>query len=218
MVALQKAFDDARRTTFAWSARVTREDTAPLSHNVLSLAGEVGELANDLKKYERGDFGYQELLRRMPSEIADIQIYLVKLCYQSGIDLERAFLDKLKENERRFPLERDSDDKEVNDEIESIAGELISADPSLPDALVPIYANASVALPPHSSSQVVGAVLALTLVDTYTTGGDPEMRRHLFDRLERVADRNGLKWDQVVRLTRHEKDLRLSILSGASAK
>lgn len=106
LVELQMQFDAERETTFHWSAPIREGETGALSHNALALAGEVGELANLVKKYERGDFGFDEMISSLPGELADILIYVVKLAYQSGIDLESAFLSKLQENRERFDSAR----------------------------------------------------------------------------------------------------------------
>ena len=103
IVSLQRQFDQSRESSFGWSRQITSGDTSALIHNSLALAGEVGELANLVKKHDRGDFSFDELLSQMPGELADIFIYLIKIAYQSGIDLEAAFLEKLEQNEGRFP-------------------------------------------------------------------------------------------------------------------
>ena len=68
----------------------------------LALAGEVGELANVVKKLERGDMSYAEALALVEKEAADVLIYLLKLSYQTGIDLETAFVEKQRANAIRF--------------------------------------------------------------------------------------------------------------------
>jgi NTP pyrophosphatase (non-canonical NTP hydrolase) len=105
-IGMQREFDAKRETKFSWSQAVDETDPSPLVHNVLALAGEIGELANLVKKYQRGDFSFAQLNELMPGELADIFIYLLKLAYQSGIDLEKAFLDKLAQNEIRFESAR----------------------------------------------------------------------------------------------------------------
>ncbi len=102
LVRLQREFDSRHSSTFSWSQPISAVDPAPLSHNVLALAGEVGELANIVKKLERGDLSFEEVYQHLPGELADILIYVLKLSYQSGVDLESAFLAKLADNEKRF--------------------------------------------------------------------------------------------------------------------
>lgn len=103
MLARQREFDLRRATTFDWSLPFSESDSRSLLHNVLALAGEVGELANLAKKYDRGDFDYHHLMELVPGELADILIYVLKLAYQGDIDLQQAFLDKIAQNEDRFP-------------------------------------------------------------------------------------------------------------------
>lgn len=114
MVARQREFDLRRATTFDWSLPFSESDSRPLLHNVLALAGEVGELANLAKKYDRGDFDYDHLMGLVPGELADILIYVLKLAYQGDIDLERAFLDKIAQNEGRFPASGESGARSEN--------------------------------------------------------------------------------------------------------
>ncbi|WP_369045766.1 hypothetical protein [Sinomonas sp. P10A9] len=102
LAILQKQFDERRSTNFDWSDAITATNTQPLIHNVLSLAGESGEVANLVKKFDRGDFDFERLMNELPGELADVAIYLIKIAYQSGIDLERAVVDKISQNERRF--------------------------------------------------------------------------------------------------------------------
>ena len=102
IIEMQRQFDQDHESRFQWAAPLSADDSQPLTHGVLALAGEVGELANIVKKYERGDFGYDELMELLPGEVADVFIYLVKIAYQSGIDLEDAFRQKLLENKARF--------------------------------------------------------------------------------------------------------------------
>ncbi len=107
MIELQRQFDAVRETTFRWSEPIRDGSTAALSHNALALAGEVGELANLVKKLERGDFGFGELMASLPGELADILIYVLKIAYQSDVDLERAFLSKVEQNRERFDVAAD---------------------------------------------------------------------------------------------------------------
>lgn len=105
LIQKQQGFDSRRETRFSWSQPITPDDHSALMHNTIALAGEVGELANLVKKYDRGDFPFAELMDELPGELADIMIYVVKISYQSGIDLEQALFRKWHENEIRFPAE-----------------------------------------------------------------------------------------------------------------
>jgi len=59
-----------------------------------AVAGELGELANLLKKVRRGDFTVEELQPQIRDEIADVNIYLDILALQFDIDLGSAIKDK----------------------------------------------------------------------------------------------------------------------------
>ncbi len=72
-----------------------------------ALTGEVGEYANERKKFQRGDISLEEFQIKAAKELADIQIYLdilARRCldtpgnpHPTGIDLGRATLNKFNE-------------------------------------------------------------------------------------------------------------------------
>lgn len=68
----------------------------------ICLAGEVGEVCNELKKFSRGDYTKDETARLIFAELADILIYLVMLAQYFGISLEEAYKVKKEWNEQRF--------------------------------------------------------------------------------------------------------------------
>ena len=45
-------------------------------------------------------------LARVEQEIADIQIYLIRIADQLGIDIEQAVAEKIEMNERKYPAEK----------------------------------------------------------------------------------------------------------------
>src|SRR5436190_20432898 len=96
LIARQRAFDEAHASRFEWAQTISADRTQPLQYIALALAGEVGELANVVKKLERGDFDYAHAMSLLQDEVADVLIYLLKLSYQADIDLEAAFLETLK--------------------------------------------------------------------------------------------------------------------------
>jgi NTP pyrophosphatase (non-canonical NTP hydrolase) len=102
LIARQRAFDQGHASRFEWSQSASPDNTQPLLYIALALAGEVGELANVVKKLERGDMSYAEALALLKEEAADVLIYLLKLSYQAGIDLEKALLEKQRANAIRF--------------------------------------------------------------------------------------------------------------------
>jgi len=68
----------------------------------VALAGEVGEICNMIKKYERGSITADEMQHVIYEEAPDVLIYLVMLADFAGIDLEGAYRDKKEYNERRY--------------------------------------------------------------------------------------------------------------------
>lgn len=72
----------------------------------LALAGEVGELCNQIKKTRRlllqGERLEEVDLGELQREVADIFAYLLKLSNLMGWDLEKLYLEKMQENELRF--------------------------------------------------------------------------------------------------------------------
>jgi NTP pyrophosphatase (non-canonical NTP hydrolase) len=66
-----------------------------------ALAGEVGELANMLKKVRRGDTTLAEVREAVAKEIADCQIYLDILAMQAGVELGGATVQKFNETSRK---------------------------------------------------------------------------------------------------------------------
>ena len=65
----------------------------------LGLCGEVGELANLVKKDWRGDEGDRR--RKIEDEIADAGAYLLMICDLLGLDLEELIKRKAEEVEQR---------------------------------------------------------------------------------------------------------------------
>ncbi len=59
-----------------------------------AVLGELGELANVMKKRDRGDLSAEEFRTMSGQEIADVQIYLDILAYQLGHDLGTCVVDK----------------------------------------------------------------------------------------------------------------------------
>jgi dCTP diphosphatase len=74
---------------------------------VLALCGEIGELAQLFcwrrRSANKISASYRKLIE---GEIADILIYLFALCSKLNIDPGTAILNKLEENEKRFPIKR----------------------------------------------------------------------------------------------------------------
>lgn len=66
-----------------------------------AVVGELGELANNLKKIKRGDVTAEEMQQKVADELADVQTYLDLLAFQCGIDLGKATIRKWNEVSKR---------------------------------------------------------------------------------------------------------------------
>lgn len=82
-----------------WFPEVTN-----IPFHTLALCGEVGELANIVKKIERGSLKWEdpEVQIAFKSEIADIYTYLMGLVALSSTDLKAAYEMKREFNANRF--------------------------------------------------------------------------------------------------------------------
>ena len=99
---IQEQFDNMHTSKFNWNEKITDENIEMLEFLLISLFGEIGETANIVKKVIRGDFNLVDVKDEISEEIADIFIYLMKLCNQLNIDLEGSYLKKLSKNKNRF--------------------------------------------------------------------------------------------------------------------
>jgi NTP pyrophosphatase (non-canonical NTP hydrolase) len=111
IIKIQTDFDREHKIKFDWSKKIDNEHIDILQFLTVALAGETGEFANVVKKIIRGDRSLVDSKGQLSSEIADVFIYVLKLSYQLEIDLEQAFMDKLKENEVRFEKYRINKDE-----------------------------------------------------------------------------------------------------------
>lgn len=73
----------------------------------IALGGEVGELQNLVKKTIRRKYhtkGHSDdgLEKALPSEMADVLYYLLRLSDSLGIDLDKAFIEKMEINRKRY--------------------------------------------------------------------------------------------------------------------
>ena len=66
-----------------------------------AILGELGELANLVKKVERGDLTLDEAREALGKECADVATYLDILAFRLGVDLGQATLDKFNEVSER---------------------------------------------------------------------------------------------------------------------
>lgn len=77
-----------------------------ISDWLMAITGELGELANVLKKIRRGDFTVEDKRGEIAKEIADVNIYLDLLSAKLGIDLGKAIREKFNEvsDRRHCPI------------------------------------------------------------------------------------------------------------------
>lgn len=225
LIQYQSDFDKARRTRFSWARPITPEDYSGLVHGALGLAGEAGEVANLVKKFDRGDFSFEELLEQLRGELADVLIYLFKLSYQSGIDLEQAFLDKLALNRVRFPEGSEGGrvsplsppsgawtSLRAGGSMESLgdwaARAAYVASPRDLAEIEMLYADAGVQVGRTHEASFGGALLALVLADAGQLEGRPADRGSVWESLEPFAVHYGFSKREVSALTRSESSLR----------
>ncbi len=81
----------------------------------MALSVEASELLEifqwlDLEQSENLDEKKREHAKQ---EIADIAVYLIRMCMHLNIDLEEAIIEKMKMNERKYPL-IDKDGKRIS--------------------------------------------------------------------------------------------------------
>lgn len=74
---------------------------------VMALNGEVGELNEIFQwlNFEESINLPQDVLEHTKEEIADIAIYLIRICMKLNIDLEDAILTKMIKNEEKYPVQ-----------------------------------------------------------------------------------------------------------------
>lgn len=81
-------------------------DPKNLCMAVASEAGELTALLRWVRNDEADAFArLPENHERLRAEIADVAISLLLLCDRTGIDLQKAILDKLEVNRRNYPVE-----------------------------------------------------------------------------------------------------------------
>ena len=68
----------------------------------LAACGELGELANLVKKIHRGDFTYIESRQDIADEIGDVIAYLSLLASRCGLDLESCVKEKFNRVSQRY--------------------------------------------------------------------------------------------------------------------
>ncbi len=77
-------------------------------HMVLAMCGEVGEVANIVKKIDRGSLSKDSssVQYDLAMEMADVFIYFLNICALLHIDPQKIYEQKQAINEKRFTTER----------------------------------------------------------------------------------------------------------------
>lgn len=109
LMKLQQEFDANHTSKFNWGEKINDDNIEMLQFLLVSMFGEIGETANLVKKCVRGDFELESIKEELSEEVADIFIYLMKLCIQLDIDLEESYLKKRQKNLERFKKYRNND-------------------------------------------------------------------------------------------------------------
>lgn len=91
---------DSHLASHSWFPQ-TADD---LRHHVLGLCGEVGELANIVKKIDRGSMTLESEHHRdsLEDEVADVFIYLLNVVAILKMNLGKRYLNKQAFNQERF--------------------------------------------------------------------------------------------------------------------
>ena len=93
-----------------------RDGDTVAPYPALGLAGEAGEVCEQIKKAIRDDEGRvsEERRRKLQKELGDVMWYLAALASELGMDLEtiaQANLDKLADRQRRGVIQGEGDDR-----------------------------------------------------------------------------------------------------------
>ncbi len=102
LLEIQKNFDILHKGRKPFFENITEDNIEILEHLIVCLTGELGEFSNIVKKISRGDFTLSEKKENIRLELADISIYLFKIFIQLGIDPEKAILEKINLNKKKF--------------------------------------------------------------------------------------------------------------------
>jgi len=78
------------------------EKADDLRHHVLGLAGESGEVANIVKKLDRGSTTLEEVRKELAEELIDVIIYTLSAVAIIGVDPNAIWELKRAKNKRRF--------------------------------------------------------------------------------------------------------------------
>jgi NTP pyrophosphatase (non-canonical NTP hydrolase) len=109
-MSLKELADDQHKRAWRWFPGHAED----LKHHVLGMVGEAGEVANLVKKWDRGDFEFNTPIDKEDSfsvttyreiigeEVIDVLIYVLNVCAILGIDPDEVLEQKNEFNESRF--------------------------------------------------------------------------------------------------------------------
>ena len=91
----------------ASDSRVWFPDTAHSAFFMAAcIAGEAGELLNEMKKVERGSHELDDVVHRIKGEMADVFTYLLSLAGLLEVDLQAEYEKKRELNKSRFAFQQ----------------------------------------------------------------------------------------------------------------
>ena len=112
------------RQTFSgyqeWTAKTAvypdagKRTEAAVNYCIVAVGDEVGELLGKHKKFLRGDYDFEEMKKRIRSEIGDVLYEMTRLCEELGFNLgDIAFenQDKLIDRKARGVLKGEGDNR-----------------------------------------------------------------------------------------------------------
>ncbi len=82
----------------------------------ISLSIEAGELLENFQ-WKSSEEAIESRLENIKDELADVVIYAFLLSDALGVDLERIIFDKIKKNEKRYPIEKSFGSKKKYNEL-----------------------------------------------------------------------------------------------------
>lgn len=101
-LAKQKKFDSKHSGNYNWDELICDDNIHILEHVLIALVGEIGEVANIVKKISRGDSRLSDVRHELSEEVTDVFIYILKLIYQLNINIEEMYEYKQNKNNARF--------------------------------------------------------------------------------------------------------------------
>lgn len=112
----QFSFDEYQRLASRTADYPGRDDASVASYPALGLAGEAGEVCENIKKMIRDDGGELTDRRRraLRKELGDVLWYIAALCDELHLemgDVARANIEKLADRDRRGVISGDGDDR-----------------------------------------------------------------------------------------------------------